>query len=297
MSHSHVHSHSHTHTEVEIKGSRLIFVVALNFVITIAQTVGGLYSGSLSLISDALHNFSDGVAIMISYFAIRISKRGRDHKRTYGYKRSSILAAALNSIALIVISILLFKEAITKLIFPQAVNGGIVIWVALLGLLANAAGMLLLRKFSKGDMNIKSSYIHLLSDALSSAAVVVGGILIYFFNLYWVDPVLTLLIGFLVLRESYEIVKRAANILMQGTPEHIDTKMILNELKKIEQVKKIDHVHVWGLDEKNVNFEAHVYVTDVKVSETKPIIAEIEKVLHENGINHVTIQVQVHDQG
>ena len=293
-SHSHSHSHAHHRNDVaEIKGSRLVFVVVLNFVITIAQTIGGLYSGSLSLISDALHNFSDGIAIMISYLAIKISKKARDEKRTFGYRRSTILAAALNSIALIVISVLLFKEAIGKLISPQPINGGIVIWVALIGLVANFVGMMLLRKSSKGDMNIRSSYIHLLSDALSSVAVVIGGVLIYFFNIYWIDAILTIMIGVLVLKESFEIIKKAVNILMQGAPEHINSEEILAELVKIEAVEKIDHVHIWGLDEKNVHFEARVFVKDMLVSETKRILDEIEERLQELEINHVTIQIEV----
>jgi len=286
------HSHSHGHISPEIQGARLVFVVALNFIITIAQTIGGLYSGSLSLLSDALHNFSDGIAIMISYFAIKIAKKGRDEKRTFGYRRSTILAAAVNSIALIVISILLFKEAIMKFISPQPVNGGIVIWVALIGLVANFVGMLLLSKSSKGDMNIRSSYIHLLSDAYSSLAVVLGGVLIYFFNIYWVDPLLTVLIGFLVLKESYVIIKKAANILMQGAPDDIDVEEIVDEIKRIQKVEEVHHIHVWGLDEKNINFEARVQVQDMMVSDTKDILEQIEHVLEKHNINHVTIQFE-----
>jgi len=291
--HPHAHEHAHTHDVTEISGSRLVFVVILNFLITIAQTVGGLYAGSLSLLSDALHNFSDGIAIIISYLAIRIAKKGRDEKRTFGYRRSTILAAALNAIALIVISVLLFKEAIVKFMAPQPIDGGLVVWVALIGLVANLIGMLLLRKSSKGDMNIKSSYIHLLSDAFSSVAVVVGGIVIYYFNIYWVDPVLTILIGLVVLRESYQIVKKAFNILMQGAPEHIDIPAIVAELEQIAQVESINHIHVWGLDEKNINFEARVFIQDMRVSETGRILAQIDEVLHAHDINHVTIQFEV----
>lgn len=176
--HNHGHNHSHSHSE--IKGVRLVFIMLLNFLITAAEIIGGIYSGSLSLISDALHNFSDGLAIIISYYAIKISGRQNDIKRTFGYRRASIMAALLNSSVLIGISVFLFKEAYIKFINPQTINGSMIIWVALISLVANALGVILLEKGSHGDMNIKSTYIHLLSDVLSSVGVVIGGILILF---------------------------------------------------------------------------------------------------------------------
>lgn len=178
------HDHDHSHDISNIKGINLAIVALLNFIITAAELVGGIFSGSLSLISDSLHNFSDGISIIISYIAIRISNKEKDIKRTFGYKRATILAALINSSVLIVISIYLFKEAYDKFINPQEINGGLVIWVAVIGLIANIAGVILLQKGSKGSMNIKSSYLHLLSDALSSIGVVIGGILIYYFKIY-----------------------------------------------------------------------------------------------------------------
>jgi len=286
------HSHGHTHMEADVTGIRLFFVIVLNFVITVAQIIGGLVSGSLSLISDALHNFSDGISMIISYLAIKVSRKQKDANRTFGHKRATILAALLNSSVLIVISIFLFKEAYERFINPQVINGGLVIWVALIGLAANFAGTLLLRKHAKGDMNLKSSYLHLLSDTLSSVGVVIGGILIYFFKIYWVDPLLTVLIALYVLVESYQIVKKAVQILMQGVPKNLNIELIIEELKALDNVLDVHHVHVWSLDENNINFEAHVSINDMPVSETNRIDTKIEHILEHYAINHVTVQFE-----
>lgn len=286
------HGHEHNHDISGVSGTKLIFIVLLNFIITAAEVVGGLYAGSLSLISDALHNFSDGISFIISYLAIKIADKTKDEKKTFGYKRATILAALVNSSVLIVISIYLFKEAYFKFIDPQKINGEIVIWVAFIGLVANIIGVMLLQNGSKKDMNLKSSYLHLLSDALSSVAVVIGGVLIYYFKIYWIDPVLTILIGLFVMKESLEIVKKAVHILMQGTPEDIDIEEIVEAIQRIENVGRVHHVHAWSLDESNINFEAHINVKDMLVSDTKKILEEIKHELLDFGINHVTIQFE-----
>lgn len=287
------HNHNHLNDMSEIKGRSLIIVMILNFIITIAEIIGGILSGSLSLISDALHNFSDGLSVIISYFAHQIAKRNNDIKKTFGYKRAEILAAVINSSVLIIISVYLFKEAYFRFISPQAINGLSVMLVALVALIANVISVVLLKKGSHGDINIKSTYIHLLSDALASVAVIVGGMVMYFFKAYWVDPVLTIAIGLYVLKESFEILKKATNILMQGVPEGFDIKKITDDLKQVEYIKDIHHVHCWSLNEKDIHFEAHANIKDILVSETKPILKKIEHVLKEHyGINHVTIQFE-----
>lgn len=287
------HDHHHSHGAEEIKGARLLLVLLLNFLITAAEIAGGIISGSLSLISDALHNFSDGLAVAISYWAVKISKRQSDFKKTFGYRRASIMAALLNSAVLVGISVFLLKEAYDKFINPQTINGFMVIWVALIGLAANAICVLLLKKSSHGDMNVRSSYLHLMGDTLSSVGVVIGGILIYFFKIYWVDPLLTVLISVYILKESLKILKDAVNILMQGTPENIDITKIVEDLSTIDDVVNIHHVHVWCIDQSNINFEAHVNVKDMMVSDTKELSQNIENTLMKRyGINHVTLQFE-----
>lgn len=286
------HSHSHNHVDSTVTGKKLLFIIVLNFSTTVAQIVGGLAAGSLSLISDALHNFSDGVSIIVSYFAFSIARKQKDLSKTFGYKRATILAALLNSSVLIVIAIFLFREAAERFFNPQPINGSMVIWVALVGLLANIIGVILLHKNAKGDMNLRASYLHLLSDSLSSVGVVIGGILIYYFEIYWVDPLLTVLIALYVFYQSYKIVKKAVHILMQGVPNSMDTNKIIKQLENISGITEVHHVHVWSLDESNINFEAHITINDMLLSETKCISNEIEQTLAHYGINHVTLQFE-----
>lgn len=291
--HDHGHDHSHGHDHGDIKGAKLIIVVALNFIITVAELVGGFIAGSLSLITDALHNFSDGLSMVISYASIKISEKEENSRKTFGYKRATILAAVINSSTLIGISLFLFKEAYVKFMNPEPVNAVIVIWVALIGLVANFIGVYLLRSGSKGDMNIKSAYLHLLGDTLASVSVIIGGVCMYFFEIYWIDPALTVLISLYVLRESYEILKDAVNILMQGVPENIVVDDVVNEIRKIADVENVHHVHIWAVDEKNIIFEAHINIKDMAVSRTEPLKNEISSMLHQKfGIEHVTLQFE-----
>lgn len=291
--HNHKHTHEQGHDISNIKGANFVITVLLNFVITAAEVIGGVYSGSLSLISDAVHNLSDAIAIIISYAAIKISSKENNEKKTYGYKRSGILAAVVNSFALIIISFFLFEEAYKKFINPTPINGFIVIWVALIGIGANTLGAYLLHVGSDVDMNVKAVYLHLFSDALASLGVVIGGVLIYFYKIYWVDSILTVLIGLYILKESYKILKDAVNILMQGTPENIKIEKVVEVIKMIDKIKDIHHIHLWSLDEKNINFEAHLNVEDMLVSETNKINKQIKDELYEHfEITHVTIQFE-----
>jgi len=298
--HNHTHAHAHSHREAfgrgeeEVKKGNLFLTVLLNFLITIAEIIGGVYAHSLSLLSDALHNLSDGLALIVSYFALKLAQKGSDEKRTFGYKRSTILAAVVNSSVLIILSALLLREAYLKFLNPEPIAGKIVIYVALVGLVANTLGAFLLHRGSQEDINLKSAYLHLFSDALSSAAVVLGGFLIYYYHIYWVDPVLTIIVSIYVLKESFSILMSATNILMQGVPEDIDVITIVQELKKIEEIQDVHHVHLWGLNDKDLFFEAHVNLKyDALLSQTNKVYERIEHVLKEHfGINHLTIQFE-----
>lgn len=288
------HTHKgHSHGAEGVKGIRLLFVVLLNILITAVETVGGVLSGSLSLITDALHNLSDVLAVVISYYAIKISQRQGDAKKTFGYRRASILAALLNSTVLIGISIFLLREAWEKFQDPREIDGMLVIWVALVSLAANFFSLLLLRRSVRGDMNLKSTYLHLLSDTLTSLGVIVAGALILLFKAYWVDPVLTVIISLYILWECVAILRKAVNILMQGVPDNMDIGELEARVGEIPGVAGVHHVHVWCLDENHVNFEAHVDVQDMAVSCTREITKDVERMLHEKyGISHVTLQYE-----
>ena len=286
------HSHNHSHSS-ETSGWRLAVTIMLNFIITIAEIIGGLISGSLSLISDALHNFSDGIAVIISYIAIRLNRRPKDAKFTFGYKRAEIIAAVFNASVLIGISLYLFFEAYNRFNNPEHVEGGLMTIVASIGLAANVIGTLLLKSGSKDNINIRAAYLHLLSDAVSSVGVIIGGIFIYFYNVYWIDPLLTVVISLYIIKESYVIVKEATEILMMAAPGGISLNKIDELINYIDEIESIHHVHFWKVNEHDLHFEAHVKVEDMYVSKTELILEKVEKLLHDEfEIGHVTLQFE-----
>ncbi len=289
------HAHDHTgHGNAEpVSGGRLLATMVLNFVITIAEIAGGLVSGSLSLISDALHNFSDGVSVIISYLAIRLRERAKSERHTFGLKRAEILAAIINASVLLVISVYLFYEAGRRLLHPAPIRGGLMIGVALVGLAANVVGTLLLQRDATRSLNIRSAYLHLLSDAVSSVGVVLGGVAIYFWRIYWVDPVLTILIGLYVLKESFAILTQAIHILMEGAPPDLDLTEIQAAVEAVPGVEDLHHLHVWTVGENDVHLEAHVNIRDMRISEADALRRSLESLLHDTfGIAHTTIQFE-----
>lgn len=284
--------HRHHHN-VDISGARLVTTMLLNFSITIIEIIGGLLSGSLSLISDALHNFSDGVAIIISYVALRLSKKPKNHQYTFGLKRAQILAAIINSGVLLAISVYLAREAATKLIHPHEINGGLMLIVASFVLLANIIGTWLLHRGAKENMNIRAAYLHLLSDAVSSVAVILGALAIKFFDQYWVDPVLTLLIAVYIGWESWKIIQAAIDVLMLKAPSEISLDKVEATIKNFPLVHDTHHLHLWQVDDNDIHLEAHITVADVLLSATAPIAAQIEQSIHKDfGINHLTLQFE-----
>jgi len=285
-------THHHQH-DTAISGKRLFITMLLNFLITAVEIVGGLLSGSLSLISDAFHNFSDGISIIISWIAIRLSRRPSTKQFTFGLKRAQILAAVFNAATLIAISFFLFREAWLRFHNPEPINGRMMVLVAAIGLTANVVGTLLLRRAAKGDMNIRSSYFHLLSDAVSSAGVIIGGICIVLWKINWVDPLLTVLISAYILKESLEIVREATGILLMKAPANLDLEAVCRAVESIKGIRNLHHVHVWQLDERNSHFEGHAEIDDMTLSHAMPLLDRIETELYEKfNIQHVTIQLE-----
>jgi cobalt-zinc-cadmium efflux system protein len=288
MAHQHIHSSSGGQVE-----KNLFITMLLNFVITIVEVVGGIVSGSLSLLSDAMHNFSDGIAIIVSYIAIRLSKRPRTLKHTFGLKRAEILAAIVNASTLIIISFFLIKEAIERFSNPTPITGSLMLVVAVVGLAANVVGTVLLKKGSEGNINIRAAYFHLLSDAVSSLAVIIGAVFIMVFNITWIDPVLTILISLYILKETYSIVKESVDVIMMSTPPDINMNEIQRAVESIPGVKNVHHVHLWKMNDSDIHFEAHIEVDDLLVSRTAEIRKEIEIHLQDkHGITHTTLQFE-----
>jgi cobalt-zinc-cadmium efflux system protein len=290
MGHSHSHNQSHDHGD--LKGRNLIISILLNIVITVAQVIGGLFSGSLSLLSDALHNFSDVVSLIISYIANRLSKKEASLQKTFGYKRAEILAAFINAATLIIVAVLLIFEAVKRFHNPQEIESNLVIWLSLVAILGNGFSVLLLKKDSETNMNMKSAYLHLLTDMMASVAVFVGGLLMKYYQLFWIDSVLTFAIALYLIYMGYDLLKDSFKVLMLFTPDEIAVKDIVKDIQQISAIKNVHHVHIWQLNEEEIHLEAHIdFEEDITLSQFDVILHEVEElVFHNFGINHVNIQ-------
>lgn len=283
---------SHNHSHHEVKGKNLLFSIVLNIVITIAQVIGGILSGSLALISDALHNFSDVLSLVFSYIATVLSNKKASLNQTFGYKRAEIIAAFVNAITLMVVAIFLIFEASHRFLNPEPIKSNLVIWLSLLGIVANGLSALLLKKDADHNLNMKSAYMHLFTDMMASVAVLVGGILMKYYQIYWIDSVLTFGIAIYLIYIGYDLLIESTRILMLFTPSNIDIKEIVREVHKISGVNKLHHIHVWYLNERELHLEAHLDCSeDMKMSEFNILLEKIEDVLFDKfQINHINIQ-------
>jgi cobalt-zinc-cadmium efflux system protein len=283
------HNHNHNH---QVQGKNLLFSIILNVVITIAQVIGGIISGSLALISDALHNFSDVLSLVFSFVAHKLSKRKASFNQTFGFKRAEILAAFVNAGTLIIVACILIYGAIERFFFPQEIESKLVIWLALLGIIVNGISVLLLKKDADKNLNMKSAYLHLLTDMMASVAVLVGGLLMFFYEIYWIDSIMTLLIAIYLIAVGVDLIKKATKILMLFTPETININEIIKEVHNIKGVNLLHHIHVWHLNEEELHLEAHLDCSnDITMSEFNNLLQEIEELLLVKfGINHINIQ-------
>lgn len=289
----HYGEHSHSHDVSDLSGKKIFWVTLLNATITTAEIIGGILSGSLALLSDAIHNLGDTLSIVLSYCANKISKKPKNSNKTFGYKRAEILSAFINSTALFIVSFWLMFEAYKRFKTPEIIDSKLMLIVAVIGLIANFLSVFLLEKDSHENMNIKSSYLHLMSDTVSSVGVILGGIAIKIWHLTWIDPLITLLISLYILKETWHILKKSIDIFMQASPD-LDYESIKKDIEKIENVNNIHHVHAWMINEKIIHFEAHIDVEDIKLSEIEKIYDKIEYTLKEHyGISHITIQPEV----
>ncbi len=287
------HGHRH-HSKTGISEKNLLAAVVLNFGITAAEVAGGILSNSLALLSDAVHNLGDGLAVLLAYVAHRISRRESNMRKTFGYKRVEILAAFINSIVLAAICIFLIYEAVERFRNPAPIKGAVMFFVAVVGLLANLVAVILLKRDSKKNINIRAAYLHLLGDTLSSVVVILGGILIWKFGVYWLDPLITVLISLYILRETYLLLRDSFNILMQSAPRDIDLEKIKTEVENIKGVNNLHHVHLWSLNDRQVHFEGHVDLeSDMPVSQASKLNEDISRLLHDRfDIDHTTLQME-----
>ncbi|MBU0631681.1 cation diffusion facilitator family transporter [bacterium] len=289
MSEHHHHHHHH------VSGKNLFITIILNLFITVSQIIGGILSGSLALLSDALHNFSDVVALLIAYIANRLSHRESTESKTFGYKRAEIIAALFNTSVLIAIALFLIYESYQKLLDPQSVDSLLVVWLGVLSIFLNALSVLLVKDDAHHNMNIKAAYLHLLTDMMTSVVVVVGGLLMYFFEIYWIDPIVSMMIAVYLIGASWRLIKSSVSVLMQFAPEGINVQDVIQKIKDVQNViENVHHVHLWQLDDHRIHLEAHLnFHNNIMLGDCSEIINSLEQVLKDDfGITHTTFQCE-----
>jgi cobalt-zinc-cadmium efflux system protein len=282
----------HYHSNHQVQGKNLIYSILLNLLITVAQIIGGIASGSLALLSDALHNFSDVLSLVFSLIAHKLSRKKATEAHTFGYKRAELIATFVNALTLVIVAFILIYGATDRFFHPKSIESNLVIWLSLLGIVVNGGSVLLLQKDAESNLNMKSAYLHLLTDMMASVAVLVGGLLMKYFGWFWVDGVMTIFIGIYLIVIGFNLLKTSTKMLMLFTPDEINIKEIVEEVKKIPGAGILHHIHVWYLNEDELHLEAHLDCSeDIKLSEFNEISNKIEQLLLEKfHINHLNIQ-------
>lgn len=270
-----------------------MFVTLLNIIITVIEFLGGIFSASLALLSDAIHNLSDVGTVILSFIAYLISKHRRNQNKTFGYQRAETLAAFTNGIILLMISLILFIKAFERLGQPENIKGGLMLFIAIIGLLTNLVSMFIMYQGAKKSLNIRSTFIHMMTDALSSLAVVFGSVCIYFWHITWLDSILTIFVSIFVFYEAYKIIIKSANILMESNP-NIDLKKVNKIVLQFPEIKNIHHVHVWRYSDDYIMLDAHLNVDkDLTASQFEQVTIEIgQKLQQELDINHINLQAE-----
>lgn len=283
--------HHHHH---EVSGKNLFITIVLNVIITLSQVVGGIMSGSLALLSDAVHNFSDVMALVIAYVANRLAARPSTEAHTFGYKRAEILAALFNASVLIGIAVFLIIEAFHKFYHPEPIDSSWVIGLGMLSIVLNAASVLLVKDDAHDNMNIRAAYLHLLTDVMTSVAVVGGGLLMYYFQLFWVDPLVSVLIALYLVWASIGLLKESGAVLMQFTPVQLEIPEIIKSIEALSEVENVHHLHLWRLNDKEIHLEAHLaFSENLTLQESNKILDRLEALLQEQyHIGHTTLQCE-----
>ncbi len=286
------HDHHHHH-DVEAMGDRrLLIAIIINMMLTLAQAVGGVISGSLALIADALHNFSDAASLLIAWVARKIGRQPPDSFRTFGYKRAEVIAALINLVTLVMVGLYLIYEALWRLFEPQPIDGWLVVIVAGIALVIDLITAMLTYSMSKSSINIRAAFLHNLSDAMASLAVIAAGSAILLYGWYWLDTLLTFLIAGYVLYQAALLLPKTIHILMQGVPEGVVIDDVIEEMEQVKGVKNVHHVHIWQLDEHHNAIEAHVVIDDIGEMET--VKADLKQMLPQRfHIGHSTLEFEI----
>ena len=283
--------HDHSHHAEEMSDRRLVVAIVINSALTVVQIVGGVLSGSLALVADALHNFSDAASLMLAWFARRVGRRPADQLMTFGWRRAELVAALINLTSLILIGFYLLVEAVARLAAPEPVAGWTVIWVAGGALVVDLATALMLRAGAKGSLNMRAAFLHNLSDALASVGVIAAGAAILLYGWWWADLVVTAAIAGVVLWQGVSLLPRTARLLMGAVPDDVEFDALVRELEAVPGVAGLHHVHVWSLDEERRALEAHLVPESGSLAEFEAVKARARTMLLERfGVGHATLE-------
>jgi len=293
-----VHNHTHTHLNNLTKKTirRLTLSLGITLVFVFVEIAAGLLSNSLALLTDAAHNFTDVLALALSWWALRLTSQPANQRKTFGYHRAGILAALANSTTLVVIAFGIFYEAYQRFLHPPEVQADVLIGVGVMAVVINVVTALLVRRGAEHDLNIRSAFLHLMGDVLSTIGAVIAGVVIRYTNWNWLDPLVSVLIGFLILWSAWSIVREALDILMEGTPTDINMEEMVNEIMAVEGVRGVHDLHVWSITRVMRTLSAHLVTDDIPISEGTIIQARVDDILKQRyGISHATLQLECQD--
>ncbi len=290
----HIHQPKESDNQAYSSNQRkMVIALSITAIVMIAEIIGGLLANSLALLSDAGHMLTDILALSLSLAAMKFARKPPTPSKTFGFHRLEILAAFFNGMLLFFISFYIFYEAYHRLLHPEEINGLFMLVVAFIGLIANGVGILLLRKSAHTSLNVKSAFFHIVGDTISSGGVIVGGLLILYTGWYLVDPLISIFIGILILRGAYALIMESIDIFLEATPKDINVEELLDELRKIQGVKDVHHLHLWTITSGINAMSAHVLIEDLLISSSAYILKEIKSLLRNNyRIEHSTIQFE-----
>jgi cobalt-zinc-cadmium efflux system protein len=272
------------------------WVLRLSLVATLAFTGfeiwAGLWSHSLSLLSDAGHNFTDALALLLAAVGVYLQSKPADQVKTYGYGRAGVITAFLNAATLIVISLAIFWEAVVRLLHPEPLNDRIMLWVAVGALALNGAIVIALNRGNKGDINIRAAMIHMAGDAVGAVAIIAGALAIRYTGLLYIDPIISIVLGIFIIYTAWDIVRESCNILLEGLPRGIELSSVTEALGAVDGVLEVHDLHIWSLGSNTHALSSHVLIDDMPPSASQRILKRIVQVLRGFGIHHSTIQFE-----
>lgn len=292
--HEHEHAHGHTHDHESAGGRKgLLIALTITLFMMIAEIIGGVLSNSLALLSDAGHMFTDTLALALSFFAMKFAGMPATEKKTFGFYRLEILAALLNGITLVIISLYIMYEAYLRILNPQPVAGTLMLIVAVIGLVVNIVGALVLMKHHETNLNIRGAFLHIIGDAVSSVGVIIGGTIILYTGWYLIDPILSILIALGIIAGAIGLVSESVSILLESAPSHINVAAVAEEIAKVAGVREAYHVHVWTITSGVYALSAHVVIDDRLMSGSRELLDAIRQLLTDRfKILHSTIQLE-----